>query len=197
MDYTGCRALSNEEIDILCSAFGGKYRLRDRAIFQIGIFTGFRISEILSLKICDVLRNGEVRESVTVNKAWMKGRKESRTTPLHSCARAAIRDWIDSLHGENQLAESPLFPRQGTNMRLSPKTYWTILKSAASKAGVPTERIGTHSMRKSFASRMWHSPFVNGDIAKMARLLGHRDPTNTLRYIEFMDGSLEMAVLAA
>ncbi len=40
-------------------------------------------------------------------------------------------------------------------------------------------------------------PFVNGDMAKMARLLGHANFSSTLRYLEFLDGSLENAVMAA
>jgi hypothetical protein len=44
---------------------------------------------------------------------------------------------------------------------------------------------------------MWASPQVNGDMAKMARLLGHQNWSNTLRYVEFLDGSLSRAVRAA
>jgi hypothetical protein len=42
---------------------------------------------------------------------------------------------------------------------------------------------------------MWDSPIVNRDMAKMARLLGHQNFSNTLRYLEFAD-ELDKAVLA-
>ena len=197
MDYTGCRALSDPEIENISSAFSGKYRLRDRAIFLLGVFTGFRISEILSLKIQDVFSGQEIRNSVTVQRAFMKGKKSSRTIPIHVNARSAIKEWIDSIGGMNNEGGSPLFPCQRTQKRLSPRTFWENLKCAASRAGISTCGVGTHSMRKAFASRMYTSKFIQKDLAKMAKLLGHRDPANTLRYIQFLDNSLRDAVLTA
>jgi len=197
MDYTGCRALTDIEVENICSAFSGKYRLRDRAIFLLGVHTGFRVSEILSLKIQDVLSGSAIRHSVTVQRAFMKGKKLGRTMPLHANSRSAIKKWIDSIGGMNSEGGSPLFPCQGTQKRLSPRTFWGNLKYAASEAAISTCGIGTHSMRKTFSSRMWTSPFIGKDLAKMAKLLGHRDPANTLRYIQFLDNSLTDAVLSA
>ena len=197
MDYTGCRALTDIEVENICSAFSGKYRLRDRAIFMLGIYTGFRISEILSLKIQDVLSGSRIRNSVTVQRAFMKGKKSGRTMPLHARAQSGIKEWIDSIAGMNSDGCSPLFPCQRTQKRLSPRTFWGNLKYAASHAGVSTCGIGTHSMRKSFTSRLWSSELIGKDLAKMAKLLGHRDPANTLRYIQFLDNSLTDAVLSA
>ena len=50
-------------------------------------------------------------------------------------------------------------------------------------------------MRKTFATKAWNSQFVAGDMAKMAKLLGHKNWSNTLRYISFLDGSLDKAVM--
>lgn len=80
---------------------------------------------------------------------------------------------------------------------MSTVQVWSILKTAAKKAGVDAERVASHSMRKTFASRMWVSPFVDKDMSKMARLLGHQNFSNTLRYLQFLDNSLEEAVLAS
>jgi integrase len=196
--YTGCRALSDLEIEAISQGFSGKYSERDRAIFLTGIYTGFRISEILSLSIGDVLLpGGKITNTVCVNKAWMKGRKESRTSPLHHHAQDSIKLWISARDIESLPYSAPLFPCQCTQKKLSPKTYWRVLKAAAMTARISPERLGTHSMRKSFASRLWSSEYVGKDIAKMALILGHRDPSNTLRYIQFLDGSLEAAILSA
>ncbi len=65
---------------------------------------------------------------------------------------------------------------------------------AAESAGVDSDRIATHTLRKTFARRLWDSPQVGKDPARMARLLGHTNWSNTLRYLEFTD--LDAAVLA-
>ena len=198
MQYTGCRPLSDEEYDLILQAFEGKYVLRDQALFELGIRTGFRISEILAVKVGDVFRNGRMLSTLTVKKSWMKGGKSDRTMPLHPSASKRLHDWIVAAgFVSTEMASQPLFSRQLTDRSLSRLQAWSILKSAARRAGVNTDRIASHSMRKTFARNMWESPFVNKDMAKMARLLGHSNFSNTLRYLECLDGSLELAVLGA
>jgi len=195
-NYTGCRALSDDEIERICGAFGGKYRLRDRAIFVTGVYTGFRISEILSLNMEDVVEGDYMRSSVTVQKAYMKCKK-SRTMPLNFRAKAAIKELIDSLPRQPGSENLPLFRSQGTEKRLSSRMYSLLLKAAAQSAGVSCQKLATHSMRKTFASRMYASSYIRQDLAKLALLMGHRNPANTLRYIQLLDNSLTDAVLAA
>ena len=50
----GCRPLTDEEVDRISDGFSGRYAKRDRALFLLGVKTGFRISEMLSLEIRDV-----------------------------------------------------------------------------------------------------------------------------------------------
>ena len=195
-NYTGCKALSPQDADLVAASFNGKYRLRDRAIWLTGVYTGLRISEILSLNIGDVVDGSIFRNTVTVKKAFMKGKKESRTIPLHFRAQSAIRELVESLPPQSRSEKTPLFRSQGTEKRLSSRMYSLQLKSAARAAGISCDNLSTHTMRKSFASRMWTSSYISKDLAKMAQLLGHKDPSNTLRYIQFLDNSLTEAVLA-
>ena len=80
---------------------------------------------------------------------------------------------------------------------MTPISAWRIVQEAAIQAGISTERLGTHSFRKQFAMAMWESEYVQKDTAKMARLLGHAHFSSTIRYLQFVDGSLEAAVLTA
>jgi len=195
-NYSGCKALSDEQIDRIAASFYGKYRLRDRAIFLTGVYTGFRISEILSLDYGDLVEGSFIRNAVTVKKAYMKGKKESRTMPPHFRARSAISELINSLSGEYRLEKLPLFRSQGTEKRLTSRMFAIVLKQAAQTAGISCQKLATHSMRKTFCSRLWSSPLISHDLAKLALLMGHRNPANTLRYIQFLDNSLSEAVLA-
>ena len=71
MNYTGCRPLTDDEIVRLLDACTGRYRARDVALITIGIYTGFRISEILSLTVAGVWTGSEVVKEVHVAKGFM------------------------------------------------------------------------------------------------------------------------------
>ena len=101
----GMRPLSDSEIAQVASRLG----VRDRAFFVLGIRTGFRVSELLSLRVADVVNGGEVARFVGVHRRNMKGKSEGRTIPLHDEARAALSAWVAELKNMGAAAESPLF----------------------------------------------------------------------------------------
>ncbi|MBC8234242.1 tyrosine-type recombinase/integrase [bacterium] len=53
---TGSRPLTELEIQNLLQTFTGKYEIRNRTLFLLGLNTGTRISELLSLDVRDVWR---------------------------------------------------------------------------------------------------------------------------------------------
>lgn len=126
----------------------------------------------------------------------MKYKLRSRTMPLHSRVKEEMINLFQERAKRGTLhATWPLFNKQQTEKPLSTRQAFDIVVAAAEAAGLETERVGTHSLRKTFARRMWTSSMVNHDPAKMARLLGHENWNNTLRYLEFAD-DLESAVLS-
>jgi integrase len=68
----GCRPLDDQEIALVSRSFGGTYAARDRALFMLGIKTGFRIAELLSLRVGDVWQHARVVDQVTVQRAHTK-----------------------------------------------------------------------------------------------------------------------------
>ena len=58
----GTRPLDNNEIRLVSACFTGTYEVRNRGLFMLGVSTGGRISELLSLTIGDVYQN---RRAVT------------------------------------------------------------------------------------------------------------------------------------
>jgi integrase len=195
MNYTGCRPL-DEDLPLILANCSGRYAARDRCLILAGVYTGFRIKELLSITVDSIWNGSRVTDSVTVQKGFMKCKVRSRTMPLHEELRIAIAEWLaEYLPGLDGYIGRPLFPRQRTLHPLSRSKAADMIKSAAARAGLDTRRISCHSTRKEFARRMWESPIVGKDMAKMARLLGHENFSNTLRYLEFAD-ELEQAVLA-
>ena len=55
----GTRPLNNDEIRRVSAAFTGTFEVRNRGLFMLGVSTGGRISELLSLRIGDVYQNGK------------------------------------------------------------------------------------------------------------------------------------------
>jgi len=51
----GCRPLTDDEVKLINQSFGGTFAKRNKALFILGVRSGFRISEMLSLKVGDVL----------------------------------------------------------------------------------------------------------------------------------------------
>jgi integrase len=70
----GCRPLSEEEVVLVQRSFGGVYAARDRALFLLGVKSGFRISKLLSLRLGDVWQHGRLVDRVTVRRQHMKNR---------------------------------------------------------------------------------------------------------------------------
>jgi integrase len=84
--------LTEGEVAQVAAAFQGAYAARNRALFVLGVRTGFRISELLSVRVGDVWQGGTVGLTLTVKRPATKGRIAGRTLPLHAEARAALAD---------------------------------------------------------------------------------------------------------
>jgi integrase/recombinase XerD len=193
---TGARPITEEELPLILAQCTGRYATRDRCLILMGAHTGYRISEMLSMTVDSVWDGHQVSDYVVVEKGFMKGKKRSRSMPLHDKVRTSVQEWLtEYLPGLDDITGRPLFPRQHTRYAMSRSKAADMLKTAAGKAGLDTNRISCHSTRKHFALRMWESPLVNRDMAKMAHLLGHANYSNTLRYLEF-GNELEKAVLS-
>lgn len=70
---SGCRPLTTMGLARLMDEMKGKYALRNRALVVVGVRTGFRIAELLSLRIGDVVREGKWLTRISVARREMKG----------------------------------------------------------------------------------------------------------------------------
>jgi integrase len=191
----GCRPLSDEEITLISRSFGGTYAARDRALFILGLKSGFRISELLSLRVGDVFQHGRLVDQVTVRRAHMKQKTEGRTVPLHPEAKQVLAIWIDELRARGQgSATTFLFrSRQGGNRPISRIQAWQILTEAY-RTNELTGKLGTHAMRKTFATKVYTR--LQHDLVKTQRALGHRNINSTVSYLSFCEDDVILAILA-
>src|SRR5262245_15664840 len=152
----GCRPLTDEEFALVLKSFGGTYAARDRALFILGVKSGFRISELLSLRVDDVYQQGRVVDRVTVPRRHMKQKLEGRTVLLHPEAKTALAIWLQVLHTQ-ALTTPTLYvfrSRKGQNRPISRTHAWAILRAIYQSNGF-TGALGTHAMRKTFATRVY------------------------------------------
>ena len=90
----GTRPLDNDEIRSVSASFTGTFEVRNRGLFVLGVSTGGRISELLSLQIGDVWQNGKPVSDMIYSKNIVKGGERSRAVPVNRDGRRAIDDLI-------------------------------------------------------------------------------------------------------
>ena len=191
----GCEALSEKQLRVMLLNLKGLYSVRNHALIILGTRTGFRISELLSLTVGDVWIESQVPEKVHVRRSNMKGSREGRTVVLHEQARGEVESLIAYYQKCGKVEPGdPLF-RSGrtTTKAINRSTAWRIVRKAARMSGI-IGRIGTHSMRKTFASRMYDR--LDGNIYKCQQALGHRSVQSTANYLSFRQEEIDAAILA-
>lgn len=192
----GCRPLTDAEIQAVAGSFAGEYATRDRALFLLGIRSGFRISEILSIILGDLVQMGRMVDRVSVQRRHMKKRIEGRTVLLHPEAREALAAWILELAAAGHTApETCVFrSRKGDNQPIGRIQGWRILNTRFADHGM-TGKLGTHSMRKTFANKVYER--LGHDLVRTQRALGHLNINSTVQYLSFREEDIDAAILAA
>lgn len=190
----GCRPLIDTEVRNVVERLTGASK-RDAALFLLGIKSGFRISELLSLKVGDLLQAGRMVERVTVARRNMKKRVEGRTVLLHPEAKEALAEWFKALEDEKKLSpETFVFlSRKGENRPVTRVHAWRVLHQAFADTDLDG-KLGTHSMRKTFANKVYDA--LDHDLIKTQRALGHRNINSTACYLSFREEDIDRAILA-
>lgn len=160
--------------------------LRNELLFVLGINTGLRISDLLALRIGDVFREKgaigriEVREKKT-------GKVRSIALNRKNCR--LIEKYI-SKERPYACLKDPLFLSQKGGP-ISRQHAYEILNDAARSVGID-ERIGTHSLRKTFG----YFAYKTGvDLSMIQKLLNHSSQAETLRYIGITQEQMDDVVL--
>ena len=179
----GTRPLDNNEILLVSACFDGTFEIRNRSLFLLGVSTGGRISELLSLSIGSVWQNNAPVTDLLFDRSIVKGGEVSRAVPVNIDGREAITALI-GWHEEkyNTIAPTrPLFPSRNKNgtVAMNRQTAHEMLKQAFEMAGL-NGKLATHSLRKSFAQRLYEE---SSDIYLVQELLGHKNVSTTQKYL--------------
>jgi integrase len=195
------RPFTASELSLLESRLTAAHRYRDAMLLKAGVSVGYRITEILSWTVGQVLTPaGEVAREVTVTRALLKGGSgkkkrsiKSRRVVLNEKAKAAIRDYITSL-GYVPAPDEFLFrSREGGNRPLHRSQAHRILVQTCEECGIDTARISTHSLRKTFVRSVYDAS--GHDVIKTMKVVQHSSPVITARYLENTESELDDLVL--
>lgn len=150
---------------------------RDYALFVVGINSGLRVSDLLSLKVGDVMESGKLKDRITITESKTGKRKDF---PISDASRKALTLLLGEIENDNRsICDCWLFPSRKGNKPITREHAWHILNDAGKYAGLK-ENIGTHSMRKTFG---YHAYKKGLDLSLIQRLLNHSSPAITLSYI--------------
>lgn len=179
------KAIPLEDVEALLAAPGpleNPLALRDRALLELLYGTGARISEAVGLDVDDIdLGTADGGGSVLLSG---KGGKQRRV-PLGRFASAAIGDYLVRARpgllaagGGAAGARAGALLLNSRGGRLSRQSAWSVLRSAADKAGMSGE-ISPHTLRHSFATHLLER---GADVRVVQELLGHSSVTTTQIY---------------
>jgi len=195
------RPFSLAEISTLESHLLEHGRYRDWMLIIAGTQVGYRITELLTWTVGQVLGpDVDIVREVTVTRADLKGGKgvhkrsvRSRRVVLNERARGVIRDYIVSLD-QIPPADQFLFQsRSGANRPISRTQAHRILKGLGRECGIDATRISTHSLRKSFVRAVYDAS--GHDLVRTMKIVQHASPITTARYLENTQTELDDRVL--
>lgn len=146
------RGFSSSELDRLVGSFVGTYAERDRGLFLLGIATGAKISELLSLSVSDVDRDDVCMHLRSIGVSNISLNNDGYT------AVDTLLKWHIRVFGD-LVSDRPLFASRisddGEVKAITRQQAHRILKDACRRAGINSSSISTHSLRVTHSQRLY------------------------------------------
>ncbi len=149
-------------------------KFKDLLLFTIGTNCGLRISDIVALDVRDV------KDKTHIQIVEQKTHKRKKF-PINSKLKPMLEEFV-----KGRALNEPLFTTIFNN-RMDRFGAYYIIKTACAKAGIQ-EKIGTHTMRKTFG---YHHYKKFKDVAMLQKMFNHATPFITLRYIGIEQDQIE------
>ena len=151
---------------------------RDHVLFLLMYNTGARVSEIIGIKVSDVVLD----EHAACVHLRGKGRKQ-RSVPLWRSTVKAVRAWL-RVNPEVQPA-SPLLPNRNdhvmTRVNVALRLALAVKRATDSCPALAKRHVSPHTIRHTTAMHLLQAGV---DISVIALWLGHESPITTHHYVE-------------
>ena len=161
-------------------------RIRELALFNLGIDSKLRGCDLVALKVRDVCHGDQMAA-----RAIVMQHKTQRPVPFETTAgtRAALQKWIKQA---SLKSDDFLFPsRLHESPHLGTRQYARILGHWVDELGLDRADYGTHSMRRTKATLIYRR---TKNLRAVQLLLGHAKLESTVRYLGIeVDDALEIS----
>ena len=179
-----------EDIYRITEFLKSKGRYRDNMLFIVGINFGLRISDLRTLRFCDL-----INEDLTFRDRFPVFEKKTRNTrkvkrnryiTVNDAVIEAVTIYLE--HQDNVRLSDYMFRSESSNSKkqnepISRQAIDLMLKGLARDLGLGN-RMATHSLRKTFC---FHQMMMSGNdprkLLLLQKMLGHASPAQTLDYI--------------
>jgi integrase len=161
-------------------------RVRELALFNLGIDSKLRGCDLVSLKVRDICHRDQVASRAMVLQHKTQRPVQFEITPA---TRDAVQKWIKLAALKS---EDFLFPsRIHDSPHLGTRQYARILEGWVEELGLDPADYGTHSMRRTKATLIYRR---TKNLRAVQLLLGHSKLESTVRYLGIeVDDALEIS----
>lgn len=151
-----------------------KHAERDYVFFVLGINTGLKLTEMLSLRVGDLL--DEKEECKQFLHIEQKEGCDLKEVYVNAQVRKAVLHFVKE---KNLQQEDYLFASVKTKQPISRQQAYRVIHDAAVEAGIKG-KIGTNSMRKTFG---YHAFKRGVAISLLQKYFHHATRSETLKYL--------------
>lgn len=150
-----------------------KQSQRDLLLFVLGINTGIRVHDLLSLKVADVREGDKIKEFLFLKDA-------DETVERAYFLNSNVHQELNNYFKEFQLEDDDfLFKSRKNDQPISRQQAYRIINKAAKDVGI-SEKIGMHTLRKTFGYHAYRKGIA---ISILKEIYQHHSSPETMRYI--------------
>jgi len=170
---------TREDVATIRAKLQARSATRDLALFETAVSTLLRASDVVRLRVADVMHpNGGIADVATVAQ---KKTGKMTAVPLTASARTALAAHISQQHLEPSAYLFSNASNSGRGVPLSTTAFRNLAKAWADLAGYTnTKQFSGHSLRRTRAAIIYRE---TRDIVSCARLLGHTSTAHTEAYL--------------
>ena len=171
------RAFEPDQVRAIAENLASEHRWHELCLFTLGIDTMLRASDLLALRVEDVVASGKpVSETISLRQ---KKTKLGVFPVLTPATRRAAANWISE---SGKRPDDYLFtghkPIHAT--AISESVYRRLVKSWAEAIGLDGRHYSSHSLRRTKPIHLYR---CGVPVERIAKLLGHKNTQTTLVYL--------------
>ena len=181
------KTFTAEEFDALLDFVSKRsYAMRNRMMILISFWSGMRVGEIASLRVCDIQNeDGTLKNEIRLSAAQTKG-NVGRVVFVNEKLRTELASYLKSFKPKS--TSQPLFYTEKsdgfTANTLTQWFFWLYRKAGISSAS-------SHSGRRTFITNLANKGV---GVRVLASLAGHKSINTTMVYIDTNDNIKRQAV---